>query len=126
MRVLVTGGADFIGGHLAERFLSDGHSVTVLYSMHPYYDCRIKEHTLAKHSSVAEARGSAYAFVGGTLNIHKTARETDIERVVVATSSSVYGGRGDYMPFDETDSTTGGMKLTPTGFNVAAVVPRTG
>ena len=30
MRVLVTGGAGFIGSHLCERLLLDGHSVTVV------------------------------------------------------------------------------------------------
>ncbi|MGH7668596.1 MAG: NAD-dependent epimerase/dehydratase family protein, partial [Gemmatimonadaceae bacterium] len=29
-RVLVTGGAGFIGSHVADRFLADGHTVTVL------------------------------------------------------------------------------------------------
>ncbi|MFW6090942.1 MAG: NAD-dependent epimerase/dehydratase family protein, partial [Actinomycetota bacterium] len=30
MRALVTGGAGFIGGHLSERLLADGHEVTCL------------------------------------------------------------------------------------------------
>ena len=30
MRVLITGGAGFIGSHLADRYLRDGHSVTVI------------------------------------------------------------------------------------------------
>jgi len=42
MNILVTGGAGFIGGHLAEQFLREGHDVTVLDVMHPYYDLRIK------------------------------------------------------------------------------------
>src|SRR6266571_4207025 len=30
MKILITGGAGFIGSHLAERFVADGHSVVVL------------------------------------------------------------------------------------------------
>ena len=30
MRVLITGGAGFIGSHLAERFINDGHTVQIL------------------------------------------------------------------------------------------------
>jgi len=33
MRILVTGGAGFIGSHLCERLISDGHDVTVLDSI---------------------------------------------------------------------------------------------
>ena len=33
MRALITGGAGFIGSHLSERLLSEGHQVTALDSM---------------------------------------------------------------------------------------------
>ena len=156
MRILVTGGVGFIGGHLAERFLRDGHDVTVLDAMHPYYDLQIKEHTLDIHQSLANAEDCTYEFVegdvrnsslvddlvstndivfhqaaragvrdsvaeprvynevnvDGTLNILEAARETDVERIVVASSSSVYGGRAEYVPFKETDPT---LPVSPYG-----------
>ena len=34
MRILITGGAGFIGSHLAERLLNEGHSVIILDNFH--------------------------------------------------------------------------------------------
>ena len=42
MKILVTGGAGFIGSHLVERLLGGGHEVHVLDSFHDYYDPQIK------------------------------------------------------------------------------------
>ncbi len=42
MHILVTGGAGFIGSHLCEKLLADGHAVTCLDSLDPYYDPAIK------------------------------------------------------------------------------------
>ncbi|WP_435196312.1 NAD-dependent epimerase/dehydratase family protein [Natronomonas sp. EA1] len=149
MQILVTGGAGFIGGNLAERLLATGHDVVVLDEMHPYYDLGIKEHTIETHRSVAADAGCEYEFVegdvrdadlvaqlvsdadyvfhqagragvrdsvaeprvydevnvDGTLNVLDAARESDVARVVLASSSSVYGGREEYLPFAETDPT---------------------
>jgi UDP-glucuronate 4-epimerase len=43
MRILVTGAAGFIGFHVAQRLLLDGHDVVGLDSVNSYYDVRIKE-----------------------------------------------------------------------------------
>ena len=42
-RVLVTGGAGFIGFHLTKRLHADGMHVTVLDNMYPYYSSRLKK-----------------------------------------------------------------------------------
>jgi UDP-glucose 4-epimerase len=149
MRVLVTGGAGFIGGHLAERFVRDGHDVTVLDVMHPYYDLAIKKHTIQTCRDLAGGTDATYEFVegdvrdgdlvadlvadadyvyhqaaragvrdsvteprayhevnvDGTLNVLEAARETGTERIVLASSSSVYG-KPRYLPYDEDHPTT--------------------
>lgn len=43
MRFLITGTAGFIGFHLAQRLLDDGHEVTGFDGMTDYYDVRLKQ-----------------------------------------------------------------------------------
>ena len=45
--ILVTGAAGFIGYHVCERLLRDGHSVLGLDNLSPYYDVRLKEARLS-------------------------------------------------------------------------------
>src|SRR5258708_27890138 len=47
MRVLVTGGAGFIGSHLVERLLADGHDVAILDDFNDFYDPQIKRQNIA-------------------------------------------------------------------------------
>jgi UDP-glucose 4-epimerase len=42
MRILVTGGAGFIGSHLIEKLLADNHEVVCLDNFDPFYDKEIK------------------------------------------------------------------------------------
>ncbi len=48
MRVLVTGGAGFIGSHLVEKLLGDNHEVGILDDFNDYYDPEIKRHNIRK------------------------------------------------------------------------------
>ena len=60
MRVLVTGSAGFIGYHLAERLLADGHEVTGFDGLTPYYDVTLKKarhERLKRHAAFTEAVG---------------------------------------------------------------------
>src|ERR1700724_1071735 len=47
MRILVTGGAGFIGSHLVERLLFLGHNVGLLDDFNDFYDPRIKRQNIA-------------------------------------------------------------------------------
>src|SRR5512135_988439 len=45
-KVVVTGAAGFIGSHLCERLLADGHEVAGIDSFSEYYDRSLKEQNL--------------------------------------------------------------------------------
>jgi len=148
MRILVTGGAGFIGGHLSERFLRAGHDVTVLDKLLPFYDLGIKQATIEAAREAAAESGADYEFVEGsvtddeqvsslvveadmiyhqaaqagvrasvaepqkvhdinvtgTVTILEAAREHGVDRVVNASSSSVYG-KPESLPYDEAHPT---------------------
>jgi UDP-glucuronate 4-epimerase len=47
MKILVTGGAGFIGSHLVEKLLADGHKLAILDDFNDFYDPQIKRENIA-------------------------------------------------------------------------------
>jgi len=77
MRILVTGGAGFIGFHTTNALLARGHTVTALDSINDYYDPALK------HSRLAELeRQPNYRFVQADIARH--------EALAAATSGERY------------------------------------
>ena len=55
-KFLVTGGAGFIGSHVSERLLAQGHAVTILDDLNDFYDPELKRGNLAEISRAGSAR----------------------------------------------------------------------
>ncbi|MDX6637850.1 MAG: UDP-glucose 4-epimerase [Solirubrobacterales bacterium] len=121
MKTLITGGAGFIGSHLVDALLEDGHEVRVLDNFSTGHrsnlagvDVEVVEGDLRWFECVSAAtRGIDVVFhqgalpsvprsiqdpltsnavnVEGTLNALLAARDRGVRRVVIASSSSVYG-----------------------------------
>jgi UDP-glucose 4-epimerase len=108
-RCLVTGAAGFIGSHLVDELLAEGHEVRTLDNfstgdrrnlLHVSSDVEIVEgcelvfHLAALPSvprSVQDPLTSNAVNIIGTLNVLLAARNADVRRMVYASSSSVYG-----------------------------------
>lgn len=127
---LVTGGAGFIGSHLVDRLIADGHDVVVidnfslgkeeninakaklyrqsicddlnsLFTIHSF-DAVFHLAALPRvQYSIAYPRESHEANINGTLNLLLAARDHGVKRFVYSSSSSVYGNQKS-LPLVET------------------------
>ena len=122
MRVLVTGGAGFIGSHLADRLVADGHSVRALDSLDPqvHPDAELLVADVRDGDAVARAldgvdrlvhfaaavgvgqsmyeieRYTSVNAIGAAVVLEEVVERRDaIRKLVVASSMSIYG-EGQY------------------------------
>lgn len=143
MHYLITGGAGFIGSHLSERLLMDGHEITCIDNFNNYYDPDIKENNIKTSQdynnfqlirgdildekllsniivqnqfdgivhlaaragvrpSVQQPKLYQEVNIRGTLNLLELAKENNIKKFILASSSSVYGNNKK-VPFSESD-----------------------
>ena len=66
MKILITGGAGFIGSHLGDELISRGEKVTVIDEFNDFYDPKLKRENIAPHLS-----NPSYTLVEGDI------RDTD-------------------------------------------------
>jgi UDP-glucuronate 4-epimerase len=88
--VLITGGAGFIGSHLAVRLLGAGHDVRVLDSLDPFYDVGIKRANL---ELAAAAGGPRFTFQQGDLRDRDACRRAVAGAQIVVHLAALAGVR---------------------------------
>ena len=144
MKILLTGGAGFIGSHFCELLLDQHHEVVVLDNFNDYYDPALKRsnteafmqrdgvelvegdilntqlldrlfdahtfdaivHLAARagvRPSLQQPRLYEQVNIQGTMELLEQAQKHNVAKVVIASSSSVYGNNKK-VPFSETDN----------------------
>ncbi len=128
-KILVTGGAGFIGSHLVDKLVGLGHSVLVLdnlvngkkenvnpkaelhivdicdfETMNLYFkDVDFVFHLAALPRiplSIQDPIGTSNVNIMGTINVFEASKQNNVKRVVSTSSSSVYGNQ-DKLPLKE-------------------------
>ncbi len=131
MRILVTGGAGFIGSHVADALIGLGHDVHVMDDLSSGFERNVpagatfhradirstqaadlirahRPQVLVHHAaqmdvrrSVADPRLDASINVDGFLNLMEAGREGGLQKVVFASTGGAIYGDPEYVPQDE-------------------------
>jgi UDP-glucose 4-epimerase len=131
MKVLVTGGAGFIGSHVVDEFLAAGHDVVVVdnlvtgrrANLNPrakFYEIDIRDPALAEvlqrerpdvidhhaaqmdvRKSVADPLYDADVNVRGTVHLLECARRAGVRKIVYISTGGAVYGEPQYLPCDE-------------------------
>lgn len=131
MKILVTGGAGFIGSHVVDAYLAAGHEVVVvddlstgrasnLNPMATFYQLDIRSPELEQvfhrerpqvvnhHAAQMDVRRSvlepifdADVNIGGSLNLLECARRFGVERFIYISTGGAVYGEPEYLPCDE-------------------------
>ncbi|MBI4199414.1 MAG: SDR family oxidoreductase [Chloroflexi bacterium] len=146
--VLVTGGAGFIGSHLVDRLVQEGHRVVVVDNLSTgrrehvnpraaFYQVDITDpelhgllrrerprwvsHHAAQSSVLVSVRDPLYdarVNILGSLNLLEACRAAGVEKVVFASSGGAIYGEPRYLPCDEAHPL---QPLAPYGVSKVAV-----
>ncbi len=131
MNILITGGAGFIGSHIADAYIAEGHNVIivdnlsggVLENINPkakFYQLDIRSEKLEDvfqkekidivnhlaaqmdvRRSVADPKFDASVNVLGGLNLFESARKHRIKKIIFSSTGGAIYGEQDYFPADE-------------------------
>ncbi|MFA4973042.1 MAG: NAD-dependent epimerase/dehydratase family protein [bacterium] len=134
MKILITGGAGFIGSHIADAYINDGHNVVVLDDLSRgstkninskvrFYEMSVNDEDIltvfekerpeimSHHAarinvanSLEDPAGELVVTINGFLNLMEAGRRHGLRKVIFASSAAVYANT-DKLPTDESHPT---------------------
>lgn len=131
MKILVTGGAGFIGSHIADAYIEHGHEVHILdnlstgkmenvnsaatFKLLDLNSPELKDYVLSEKFDIISHQAAqmnvrvsvddpvydAMNNIIGGLNLYEAARQSAVKKIIFASSGGTIYGEQDYFPADE-------------------------